>query len=321
MKVHWMRYLVGDAGHLQRTYLAVLTASKYRALSIRPLCELFIERYGKLTVEGPRKRGLLDSEWRSAEPHFSFARELDFLEGRRLERWDVTFGAGRTFLTLWEAKERQTELLLHQFLTHDRTFAIPFLTRLVEADYDFGRGRFVGLEGLAREVWEEIWERHRHELMALEPPLPDSAKVTNRTLLHHASARIRFLNRMDGLALNIDVLRRLAEQFHGTEDSDRMPPDSFARIKKATFGSVPAEASQEELRNAILDAFQTLQKAGYISGYGAYLCINQRLPPDRYVAWDTLVNYARLGEGFVWKSSFRSDDFLLGLSPQRKVAI
>ncbi|QQG48733.1 MAG: hypothetical protein HY247_08370 [archaeon] len=321
MKVHWMRYLVGDAGHLQRTYLAVLTASKYRALSIRPLCELFIEKYGGLTVEGPRKRGLLDSEWRSAEPHFSFARELDFLEGRRLERWDVTFGAGRTFLTLWEAKQRQTELLLHQFLTHDRTFSLPFLSRLVDADYDFGRGRFKGLEGLAREVWEEIWKAHRYELVALEPPLPDSVKVTERTLLHHASARIRFLNRMDGLALNIDVLRRLTEGFQGTEDSDRMPADSFARIKAATSGLAPAEATANELHAALMDAYQTLQKAGYMSGYGAYLLVNQKLPANRYVAWETLVNHARVGEGFVWKSSFRSDDFLLGISPQKKVAM
>jgi hypothetical protein len=307
-----MRYLVGDAGHVQRTYLAVLTASEYQLDNMRAMCEVYLKKYGELTREGARKRGLLNSEWRSAEPHFSFAREMDLLDGRHIERWGVSFGAGRAFLASWQQNERPTELLLYQYLTYDRTFSIPFLTALLEANYDFGKGTFVGLDRYAAGVWEEVWAEHARELQDREPKLPSAKEVKPRTLLHHAAARVRFLNKVEGLGLNIEKLRRTVNLFLDTEDTPEMPNDSFFRIKAALYSTSPAPLRDDELLTAMESALMSLQRGGFASARGLFLLINQRAGPTKAVEWNKFSEYVRSGNAFSVSSSFRRDDFLVG---------
>jgi len=313
-----MRYLVGDAGHLQRLYLAVKTASEYQVERLETLCEIYLKKYRQLTADGSRKRGLLKSEWRSAEPHFSFARELDLLEWR--ERWRTTFGAGRAFLSLWSNSSPPASLLLHQLLTYDRTFVIPFLIRLVEAEYDFAAGKFVGLESYVKEVWQEIWDAHERELQSREPPLPKPSEVKPRTLLHHAMARIRFLNRIEGLRLNMDKLNRLTQHFHGFEDSDEMPSDSFFRIGSAIGGRRPCEMNGSELTDKVLQAFSALQRARHASGYGVYLFVNQKALPEKAVDRQTFTSHVRKERPFSTRASFRRDDFLITVEAQKETA-
>lgn len=318
MTVHWMRYLVGDAGHVQRTYLAVLTASEYQLDNMRAMCEIYLKKYGSLTTEGTRKRGLLNSEWRSAEPHFSFAREMDLLDGRHIERWGVSFGAGRAFLTSWRQDERPVELLLYQYLTYDRTFTIPFLTALLEADYDFGRGTFVGLDRYAAGVWEEIWSVHARELQDREPKIPSAKEVKPRTLLHHAAARVRFLNRIEGLGLNIEKLRKVVALFQGTEETAEMPDDSFFRIKAALHSVSPSPFGGDDLLSATGSALSVLQRGGFASARGLFLLINQRAGRGKALEWRRFAEYVRSGGLFSVSSSFRRDDFLVGLQRQVK---
>jgi hypothetical protein len=313
-----MRYLVGDAGHIQRLYLAVKTGSEYQVDRLQTLCEIYLARYRQMTDIGSRKRGLLKSRWRSAEPHFSFARELDLLEWRDRERWRTTFGAGRAFLNLWSNNQPPLYLLLHQFLKYDRTFAIPFLIRLVEAEYDFSTGRFVGLEDHVSKVWQEIWDAHHRELLSLEPPLP--RQPGRRTLLHHAAARIRFLNRTDGLGLNIDKLNRLTDQFQEFEDSEEMPTDSFFRIGSAISDRRPLEMDRSELTEKVLHAFSVLQRAEHASAYAIYLFINEKDLPQKAVDWQTFASHVRKEHPFSPRASLRRDDFLITIEGQTEEA-
>ena len=318
MTVHWMRYLVGDAGNLQRTYLAVKTASEYQLDNMRAMCEIYLRKYSGQTTMGERKRGLTNSEWRSAEPHFSFARELDLLDGRNIERWGVSFGAGRTFLNLWNSGCIPATMLLNQLLTYDRSFLLPFLVRLVETEYDFSTSRYKGLEPKVREVWQEIWQTNRNELMNKEPPLPDPKQVKDRTLLHHAASRIRFLSKMEGLGLNIEKLRRITEQFAGFEETPRMPQDSFRRIKIALTGEVPKQIQEDYLKEAILEAFNKLQRGGHVSAYGTFLFVNERIGENVTVDWNNFADHVRKKELYSKSSSFRRDDQLLSISPELK---
>jgi len=320
LKVHWMRYLVGDAGHLQRLYLAVKTASEHQVDDLQTLCEIYLKRYRQLTTEGQGKRGLRDSRWRSAEPHFSFARELDLLELRERTTWRITFGAGRAFLNLWSDLTPPAALLLHQLLSYDRTFLIPFLITLVEADYDFATAKFVGLEKHVKDVWREMWELHGRELQAKEPRLPKPSEVKPRTMLHHAMARIRFLNKMDGLRLNMDKLNRLTQLFQGFEDSDEMPSDSFFRLGSAVFGRSPLEMNSSELTERVLQAFAALQRAGHASAYGIYCFVNERALPEKAVDWQTFAGHVRREYPFSTRTSFRHDDFLITVERIAKTA-
>jgi hypothetical protein len=313
-----MRYLVGDAGHIQRLYLAVKTASEYQVENLQTLCEIYLRKFRGLTVEGSKKRGLLKSTWRSAEPHFSLARELDLLEWRDRERWKTTFGAGRTFLSLWNDKSPPQALLLHQLLTYDRTFLLPFLVRLIEADYDFAVGRYLGLQSYVKEVWQELWQSYGQELRSKEPPLPENPK--DRTLLHHAAARIRFLNKMEGLRLSMDKLIRLTHEFSGFEDSQNMPADSFFRIGAAVSGRRPSQLNGTDLSERILRAFSTLQRAGHASGHGIYLFVNETSLPQQAVDWEAFTEHVRKERPFSTRASFRRDDFLITVESQTEIA-
>lgn len=318
MRVHWMRYLVGDAGNVQRLYFAVRTASDHEIENLQTLCEIYLRKFRGLTADGPRKRGLLHSSWRSAEPHFSLAREIDLLEWRERERWRITFGAGKAFLSVWIDDSPPKALLLHQLITYDRTFLIPFLIRLVEAEYDFTAGKFVGLEKYVEEIWSEMWQTYGRELREREPPL--SATPKRRTLLHHAAARVRFLNKLEGLGLNMDKLIRLTQEFHGFEDTEEMPDDSFFRIGRAMSGRRPSELSASELTDKTLQAFSVLQRAGHASGFGAYLLVNERSLPEKAVDWTAFSDHIRKEGPFATRASFRRDDFLITVEPHAEQA-
>jgi hypothetical protein len=315
-----MRRIYGDAGHLQRLYLAVRTAAEYQSDNLQALCEYYLRKYRHLTTQGSRKKGLLRSEWRSAEPHFSLAKELDLLEWKERERWRITFGAGRAFLSLWNEGSPPQYLLLHQLLSYDRTFTIPFIIRLVEANYDFASAKFVGLENHVREVWREIWNEHRAELEELEPPLPGPEEVRSRTLLHHASARIRLLNKIEGLSLNIEKLDRLALNFQDLEYSENMPNDSFFRIGDAIGRKRPRALEGPELTIKISQALASLQRAGYASGHAIYLFVNEKSLPSEAVDWNTFVDHVRKVPPFATRASFRSDDLLVTVDSPAKWA-
>ena len=314
-EISWMRYMIGDAGNINRLYWAVKTASEVQAEHLETLSDFYLKNYGKLTSQGQGKRGL--TRPRSLEPHFSLARELDLLEWKERERWRITFGPGKAFITLWEkwGKQPPTSLLLGQLVRYDRSFLVPFILGLVESDYDFSHRKFTGLGKVARDAWEEIWANGRRELELRDPPLPDAKTVKRRTLLHHAQARVRFLNSSEGLALSIDKLRRLAQLF---EDSQfkQLPSDYYFRIGDALTNIRPREIRNDECDQLIIRAFSSLQRMGYASGFGVFALVNEMALPKSALDWQTYSSYVRKQKGISTSSSFRSDDFLISVEKE-----
>lgn len=304
--------MIGDAGNVVRMYWAVKTASELQTENLQVLSEFYLRKYAKLTNQGKGKRGL--TRTRSLEPHFSLARELDLLECKERERWRITFGPGRAFLALWEkaCKQPPSHLLLGQLIRYDRSFLIPFILGLVESDYDFSRHKFEQLEKIARDAWEEVWCEGKRELEDAEPPLPNSRTVKERTLLHHAHARVRFLNSDEGLSLNIDKLRRLAQSFSEFQFKP-LPDDYYFRIGEALLGKCPAKLQNDEQGALICKGFSLLQRMGYASGYGVFLYLNEMSLPTKAVDWQDYFEYVRKQEGISTGSSFRRDDFLLNV--------
>lgn len=314
-RVFWMRYMIGDAGNVKRLYWAVKTASEIQAEHLQTLSEFYLRKFGNLTNQGEGKRGL--KRLRSLEPHFSLARELDLLECKERERWRITFGPGKAFMALWEDEGKQppTHLLLGQLIRYDRSFLVPFILGLVEADYDFSRQKFTELEKIAKEAWEEVWAEGRRELELKEPPLPDPKTVKSRTLLHHAHARVRLLNSTEGLGLNIDKLRRLAQLFLEFQFKP-LPDDYYFRVGEAITGKRPEPIQSDELDHLIVKAFSRLQRMGYASGYGTFLFINELKLPSMALDWQTYYSYVRKREGISTSASFRRDDFLLTIGKE-----
>jgi len=310
--------MIGDAGNVNRLYWAVKTASEIQAEHLQTLSDFYLKKFGDLTNQGKRKRGL--KKPRSLEPHFSLARELDLLEWKERERWRITFGPGKAFINLWEKEKRQppTALLIGQLVRYDRSFLVPFILGLVESDYDFSRRQFTGLEKIAKDAWEEVWAEGRRELELKEPPLPDPKTVKSRTLLHHAQARVRFLNSTEGLGLNIDKLRKLAELFLDFQYKP-LPYDYTFRVGEVLTGRRPEPVQNGKLDKVIINAFSTLQRMGYASGFGVFAFINELILPYHALDWQVYYSYVRKREGISTSASFRSDDFLLTI--EKKLVI
>jgi len=317
--VFWMRYMIGDAGNVDRLYWAVKTASEIQTEHLQTLSESYLKKYGNLTNQGNRKRGL--TRPRSLEPHFSLARELDLLECKERERWRITFGAGKAFLALWEKKAKQPplSLLIGQLIRYDRSFLIPFILGLVDSDYDFSRRRFEQLEKTARDAWEEVWHEGRRELEREEPPLPNPKSVKPRTLLHHAHARVRLLNSAEGLCLNIDRLRELARLFSEFQFKP-IPSDYYFRVGEAFAGTRPCVLQKDEQDMLISEGFSFLQRMGYASGYGVFLYVNEISFPNKALDWQVYSEYVRKRDGMSTSAAFRRDDFLLNLGQELTVA-
>jgi len=309
-QISWMRYIIGDAGDVRRLYYAVKTASEIQADNLETLSYYYLKKYGNLTNLGSKKRGL--KRQRSLEPHFSLARELDLLEWRERELWRITFGPGKTFIALWDlcGKHPPATLLLGQLIRYDRAFLIPLILALVESNYDFSRLKFIGLEPTAKDVWEEIWVVGRRELEQRQPPFPDPETVSGRTLLHHATARVRFLNSNEGLGLNIDKVRRLAESFFEFQFKP-LPSDYYYLIGKALTGNRPKEISEDELDQLVINGFSKLQRMGYASGFGVFAFVNELALPNAALDWEVYSSYVRRQKGISISTSFRRDDFLL----------
>jgi hypothetical protein len=318
-----MRYIIGDAGNVERLYWAVKTASEVQAEDLQTLCEIYIRKYAEASSVGRRKRGFLKSSWRSAEPHFSFARELDLLDWGERDLWRLTFGPGRSFLRLWEGLGGlpPRNLLLAQLLERDRSFLMPFLIRLLEARYDFSAGRFLGLSKIAGEAWDEAWSVHGRELELLDPPFLGPKDIKDRTLLHHAMARVRMLNTTEGLGLNMEQTMRLTEQFDQFRDSAQLPSDVFFRIGTALTGRRPSPIDGENLSEKVLEAHSALQRAGYASGYGILLYINETSLPDLALDRNTYELHVRKKIPFSVRASFRRDDFLVAVEKREEAAV
>jgi hypothetical protein len=304
--------MIGDAGNIVRMYWAVKTASEAQTENLQVLSEVYLRKYAKLTSQGKGKRGL--TKTRSLEPHFSLARELDLLECKERERWRITFGAGRAFIALWEkeCKVPPTDLLLAQLFQYDRSFLIPFIHGLVESDYDFSRHKFGQLGKIAKDAWEEVWSEGKRELEDAAPPIPSPKTVKQRTLLHHANARVRLLNSDEGLSINIDKLRRLAQSFTNFQFKP-MPNDYYFRIGEALSGKCPTKLSTEEQDTLIFKGFALLHRMGYASGYGVFSYLNEMSLPTKAVDWQDYYDYVRKRDGISTGSSFRRDDFLLNV--------
>ena len=304
--------MIGDAGNMDRLYWAVKTASETQTEHLQTLSEFYLKKYGNLTNQGKRKRGL--TKPRSLEPHFSLARELDLLECKERERWRITFGAGKALLALWEKEGKQppSSLLLGQLIRYDRSFLIPFILGLVDSDYDFSRHRFEQLERIAKDAWDEVWAEGKRELEREEPPLPDPKNVKQRTLLHHANARVRFLNSNEGLCLNIDRLRRFAQLFVEFQFKP-LPNDYYFRIGEALTGTRPSALQNGEQDTLISRAFSHVQRMGYASGYGVFVYLNEMSLPSKALDWQDYYEYIRKRQGISTSASFRRDDFLLNV--------
>jgi hypothetical protein len=294
-----LRFLIKDAGHIERLALAVRIASEVQGDDQKLLWEAYIRLFAQNTSSGIRKKGLRSP--RSAQPHLSFARELDLLEWRN--RWVVSPGAGRTFLLLWDAEGRRPPkaFLLRQFLKFDSTFSIPFLKMWLEE-----RRRLKPAE-IAKRTWELLWRRYGAELASVEPPLPRNPSKS--TCYHHALARLRFLTWAEGLALTIEQIERLVQEFEQAE----LESDQFFRLGRAVAGGQPEPLPQQKMLELLTSYSAKLKHLKFLSAESAFAYVNEHALPNFAVNWNDFLQALRGNPRFSIHPSFRAGDLLFCL--------
>ena len=296
MSLAFARYVIGDAGNVDRLHMAVMAASMAPTDDPVQQREVFIEQFGKASGRGLRKRGL--TKQRSAEPHLAFARELRLLD--KEEGWRIT-PLGNAFLVLWDRYpgEPPTFFLTGLLLKFDRSFLIPFLRARLGGEND---------DAAAGKAWSELWRRFGDALASVEPPLP--AELAPRTRHHHAAARIRFLESVEGLKLSPTQISRLAEAFAPYAYSP-MPSDSYRLIAKAVTGKDPAPINPVQASAKIREVYDLLQpRHAYASATAAFHTINAVSLPVASLDLDVFNGALRSDNGFTLQSDFQPGELL-----------
>jgi len=304
MKLAFLRYLVGDAGNIQRLYWAVKSAAESATDDVKKQWAVFLRLYGKSS-------GL--ASLRSAEPHFSLARELNFLEWR--SRWRVTNGPGKALLALWDNENPPKYLILGQLITYDHSFLIPFLRRLVEKQPQDSELVKVASK-ITKEVWLNLSARYKLEFVSIEPPLPLNPK--DRTCDHHARARLRLLlgfPNNEGLNLTWQQISKVTEEFNEF-DNDWPPSDYYFRLGRVLGGRKPEKISHEKLLKNNLDAFRVLKGFTYASVKGAFHYINEKALPNCAVDWNQYLTVIRKDASLSFHQGFFRDDFLFTIKEE-----
>jgi hypothetical protein len=312
--IAWMRYLVDVAGDLNKLLYAVRTAYEAPSDNPRTLWETMVTKYKKeAKVSAPR----------SAEPHFSFARELGLL-AKREGAWNVTSDAGKAFLALTNEQDSQipTYLLIAQLLKNDRTFLMPFLANLLSQKTGGGTSfpeilpqAYAAVE----KTWKELWFQHEDELKMIEPRIPTPNEVGPRTMRHHALVRVRFLTSKEGLHLEEEQLKGLLRQFSDFCDRE-MPEDYYYRIGLALSNRKPVLMDSYRLVESIEDAFYALINLKgfvYVSAQAAFYYINSNVLPDQAVSWNQFITVLEKTRKFQLCTSFSPDDVLYSVAKSR----
>jgi hypothetical protein len=296
MSLGFARYIIGDAGNVDRLHMAVRAASMAPTDDPMQQREVFIEQFGKISGTGPRKRGL--TKQRSAEPHLAFARELRLLD--KEEGWRIT-PLGNAFLVLWDRYPGKPPafFLTGLLLKFDRSFLIPFLQARSDGEDD---------DAAAGKAWSELWRRFGDTLASVEPPLP--AELAPRTRHHHAAARIRFLESDEGLKLLPGQVYRLAEAF-ATHAYSPLPSNSYRLIARAITGKDPAPMNPAQASAKIREVYELLQpRHAYASATAAYHTINEVALPAASLDLDVFNRALRSDSGFTLQSDFQPGELL-----------
>ncbi|MCS7365550.1 MAG: hypothetical protein NDF54_08950 [archaeon GB-1867-035] len=293
-----MKYVIGDTDiSLRRLYLAVEISEEIMEDNIRLLWRKFIERDGKL------------SSPRSAEPFFSLARELGFLQ-KREGRWMISFSEGRAFKYLYrKTRGCPRYFILVQFLKYDGWFLKPFLQKILEESVNYidkKRLKTKLIIDIAKKAWKEMWSKHYNTLKMVEPPLLEDPKP--RTLKHHASVVIKILRE---IRVSLDVLERLLKKISELE----IPPlpNNIYFIVGSAFNNVdPNPIQEEEIIQKLHDFYYEIKGMRYASLYAAYSIINElTLPRNKAVTWSSIITTIRRNRGiFELQPSFTFRDYL-----------
>jgi len=297
----FLRYITGDAGHLERLYNFVKVAQEFpdRASLQR---EILSERNSDSEISG-MFTGIKSP--RSFEPHQALARELDILE--RGERWRVTSNVGKPFITLWE--EPKTDLvrflLLAQFLRYDRALAVPFIKEFLKGEKK--------PEEIIERVWNDLWKYFPKEMELAEPPLPRKLRRDDgqlkRTCNHHAMFRLRFLTKKEGLGLDLEQISRITEVFENYR-SPNFPTDYYSKIGFIFGGEDCKVEDAADYKEEILRLFKTYQSSGYASVGAVFHHINAEILPVKSLDSKEFLGHLRSDKTFSLSPSSKSDDML-----------
>ena len=304
MRQPFLRYITGDAGHVERLYIAVKIAQEFpdrAALQREVLSERRFDSGTNAKFKGITKP-------RSFEPHQALARELDILE--RGERWRITAAIGKPFITLWEKEKTITRfLLLAQFLRYDRAFSIPFLK-------EYLTGREKPAEIVA-EIWKDLWKYFPREMELTEPPLPRELRREDgqlkRTCNHHAMFRLRFLTKKEGLYLDSGQVSRIIAAFEDYRNPV-FPSDYYSKIGFIFTGEKCSIEKSGDHIDDIQEYHKSYQSHGYASAAAVFHHINAEILPRKSLNWEEFLEYLRRNKTFSLSPSSKSDDMLFTLT-------
>lgn len=306
-----MRYLIDVAGDVTKLLYAVKTAFESPTDNPQFLWEMMVEKYGAtLNIHRPR----------SAEPHFSFARELGLL-AKRESSWNIT-PSGKAFLALYEKTCRTPKyFLIFKILENDRTFLLPFLKRLFfdgsEISSSTSKSRLPPQATYAaEETWKNLWKEHEFELRLMEPRIAEPKAISDRTIRHNSWVRLRFLMFGEGLGLIKEQLNGLVEYFWRFQ-TERMPDDAYFRIGRALNGKEPEAFSDFDLVREVDNAFQVLidfKGFIYVSAFAAFSYVNEKGLPQKAVSWNDFLRTLERNKKFTLRTSFDPNDILFTIS-------
>jgi len=304
LKPNFLRYITGDAGHLERLYEAVSVAVDYPDIAALQR-EVLAERKTD-SQKTKRFRGL--KRPRSYEPHQALARELGILE--RGERWRITSSVGSAFLRLWkEGGVKSTKyLLLALFIKYDRIMIIPFLSKLLEGEKEPPE--------IVADVWDLMWKEFPREMELAEPPLPLSLRKEKnelkRTCSHHSLFRLRFLKSEEGLNLQDEQLSRIVKCFKNYSNP-KFPSDYYSMIGYILTGKVPASCNLQCLNKETVSSFKIFSGGTYTSASAVFHYINGRMLPDKFIDWEEFLKFLKTSGHFNLHPSSSPDDVLFSI--------
>ena len=307
MKPYFFRYVIGDAGNIERLVKVVKVAFDFPDTALLQW-EVLTER----NVMKKKKKSQFKGEFfrpRSYEPHLALARELGIFE--RGERWRLTISVGVPFLRLWKEGEKKATrfLLLAQLIRYDKWMLIPFLTDYLKHEKKPNE--------IVVDVWEKMWKTFPSVMELAEPPIPHSLvreedKKIKRTAGHHALFRKRFLQTDQGLNLNEEQLKRIVECFENYK-APKFPSDYYSKIGFIITGKYPKRCELKNMKNEIYAAFKLFRKLSYASAQAVFHYIHGKILPGHYMDWNEYLHYLRSSGHFNLHSTYTPDDMLFSI--------
>jgi len=306
LKPNFLRYITGDAGHVERLVNSVKIVIEFPDMALLQR-EVLKERKIEVKKVRTKKHPGKFFAARSYEPHQALARELGIME--RAERWRLTIAVGVPLLRLWEEGRMKAVRFL---LLYDRWMLIPFLSEYLKHEKK--------PKEIVVDVWKKMWKTFPSAMELAEPQIPRSLLREDgsikRTADHHVLFRRRFLQWDEGLNLNDEQLGRIVECFNNYK-APKFPSDYYSKIGFIMTGKYPSRREMQTMKKEIYSAFKLFSRLSYSSAAAVFHYIHGKILPGSYMDWDEYLHYLRSGGHFSLHSTSNPDDVLFTIKGER----